>query len=80
MYLFALVEEARDLVRPANCAVDDHVWVSYGGRACPFECPRDVPGNISQTAYRCTVCGEYDYGDVGGPGHADCVKYCNLGQ
>lgn len=46
-----------------------HEWRSDGGRACP----RNADANASQTAYRCRRCGEYDYGDPGGPGHRDCI-------
>lgn len=72
---------ARDFIF-VNCAHDQHVWVADGGRACPMvdqssPCPVwdmicSRPGMASQTVYRCSVCGDYDYGERGGPGDKDC--------
>jgi hypothetical protein len=67
-----------------NCQHGQHRWVTEGGRPCPeidaeSVCPIAEaicarPGRASQTVYRCEVCGEYDYGDPGGPGHKDCSQ------
>ena len=59
-----------------------HDWQSIGGRACPYAdenlaafCTRSQ-AHRTQTVYRCGRCGEWDYGERGGPGHADCVLHC----
>ena len=54
------------------CDSGAHDWQSTGGRKCAHgneECS-------SQIVYRCFICGEWDYGDAGGPGYAGCVAYC----
>ena len=51
------------------------LWQSEGGRACPlgwYGC--------SQPVYVDIKTGEYDYGEPGGPGHADCVRTCSKGM
>lgn len=51
------------------------LWKSEGGRRCPLaweEC--------SQAVYVDVATGEYDYGEPGGPGHADCMRYCRHGM
>lgn len=51
------------------------MWQSKGGRACPmgwYGC--------SQAVYVDLKTGEYDYGNPGGPGHADCVRHCAHGM
>lgn len=45
-----------------------HDWQSDAGR----QCPRAEDCGASQAVYKCARCGEYDYGEPGGPGHADC--------
>lgn len=65
-HLIALVEEARQSAT-LPCSRLRHRWVQEGGRSCPH----GVFG--SQPVYQCSVCGEYDYGYPGGPGHMDCV-------
>jgi len=49
-----------------------HDWQSEGGRSCP----NDPDCGGSQTVYRCARCGDHDYGEPGGPGHADCLNFC----
>ena len=66
-----LVAEARSLANDHPCE-RAHVWESVGGRGCP----RDWDVNCSQTVYQCVRCGEYDYGDNGGPGHKECDNFC----
>jgi hypothetical protein len=66
--LQALITEATQVLEPATCERHGHVWASEGGRPCP----RGGGGNCSQTFYVCSRCGKEDYGDKGGPGHADC--------
>ena len=39
---------------------DGHAWRLVGGRAC--DCP-DALGYCSFPVYRCSACGDYDYGD-----------------
>jgi hypothetical protein len=62
-----LIREAAHIAAPDDCGAHGHAWESDGGRSCP----RGADG-CSQTVYRCTRCGEYDYGDKGGPAHAEC--------
>ena len=50
-----------------QCAVLGHRWQSVGGRACPRGCRQ-----TSQNVYQCASCGDYDYGEPGGPAHAEC--------
>jgi hypothetical protein len=59
----------------------NHVWRTEGGRACPFheaaaeknlDSPCGHAGYASQAVYRCQACGEWDYGEEGGPGWEDC--------
>lgn len=51
------------------------LWQSEGGRACPLGWD-----DCSQTVYVDLKTGEYDYGDPGGPGHADCMTTCRHGR
>ena len=69
----------RDWLQVHDC---HHRWISIGGRACPYD-RKDEDGdnpcaNRSQVVFKCTHCGDYDYGNAGGPGHTDCVKHCGL--
>lgn len=66
--LTELIREAAHNAAPHDCAMHGHTWESEGGRSCP----REYPVECSQAVYRCTRCGTHDYGDKGGPGHADC--------
>ena len=50
------------------------LWKMEGGRGCPLGW-----GGCSQAVYFDVKTGEYDYGDPGGPGHADCVRTCKNG-
>ena len=64
----------------ANARIDHpcsqgHEWVSDAGRSCP----NDPDCGGSQAVYHCTRCGDYDYGEPGGPGHTDCLKFCRVG-
>jgi len=54
------------------CRLIGHKWVFTGGRPCPkgYE-------DCLQPVYRCARCGEYDYGEPGGPGwNEQCGRYC----
>lgn len=51
------------------------LWQTEGGRRCPL----DWDG-CSQAVYVDLKTGEYDYGEPGGPGHADCVRHCPHGM
>ena len=70
--LQALIKEARMELGSDACQVGKHQWQSEGGRSCPY----DLTDNCSQAVYRCSVCGQYDYGHAGGPGASDCANYC----
>lgn len=65
MSLQHLIAKAAALGGGNLCAAT-HDWKPEGGRPCPRG------GNCSQTVYRCARCGEYDYGEPCGPGHAEC--------
>lgn len=68
-----LIAVARALANDHPCATTGHVWESDGGRLCPRAAGDDYEGcGASQAVYRCARCGQYDYGEPGGPGHADC--------
>ena len=64
--LHRLIAESVALAGGDLCSIG-HEWTSVGGRACPRGSEQ-----CSQAVYRCTRCGEYDYGEPGGPGHDDC--------
>lgn len=70
MILSELINDAKAF-GSAACAIGKHEWVSDGGRSCPrdFDC--------SQTVYVCRACGQYDYGEKGGPGFDDCEIGCS---
>lgn len=51
------------------------MWQFEGGRACPLGW-----GRCSQAVYVDVKTGEYDYGQMGGPGHAECVRSCRHGM
>lgn len=83
--LTELVVEAQAIAGAHPCNVLGHMWQTVGGRACPYSqdehgtCP-DGETERSQPVYRCARCGEHDYGEPGGPGHADCLHYCSFGS
>jgi hypothetical protein len=83
-----LVAEAVALGGGDLCAAG-HDWQSIGGTQpcddCPIEAERaalealGTPPRImlhGRAVYQCARCGQWDYGESGGPGHADCVQYC----
>ena len=51
------------------------LWKTEGGRRCPLDWD-----NCSQAVYVDLKTGEHDYGEPGGPGHADCVRHCPHGM
>lgn len=51
------------------------LWQMEGGRACPLGW-----GDCSQPVFVDIKTGEYDYGQRGGPGHADCERNCEHGM
>jgi hypothetical protein len=67
--LLLLVAQAR-MDHPCS---QGHDWQTDGGRRCEA---KGEPCEQSQPVYRCTRCGDWDYGEPGGPGHADCITYC----
>lgn len=70
--LNSLINQAGNMLTKHICSLDGHDWKTEGGRAC-----EKGWGDCGQTVYVCGVCGEYDYGYPGGPGHDDC-KNCTL--
>lgn len=70
--LKALIREASTELGSEACRNGKHQWDFEGGRACP----RYQHVSCSQSVYRCSVCGCYDYGEVGGPSHHECETLC----
>lgn len=69
--LLDLLREAAALGGGELC-IAGHAWQSEGGRTCP----KYAEADCSQTVYRCTRCGVYDYGEAGGPAHHECFAKC----
>lgn len=63
-----LIAQAAALAGDNLCAAE-HEWHGEGGRQCPRN---DDGAQCSQTVYRCSRCGEYDYGEPGGPAYTEC--------
>lgn len=74
MLLREAIRDASTLLGSDACRDGKHQWESIGGRACPY----NRSDHCSQAVYSCSVpgCGVYDYGQRGGPGHADCENLC----
>lgn len=53
----------------------NRLWQSEGCRGCPIGWE-----DCGQAVYVDLASGEHDYGDPGGPGHADCQRYCPHGH
>lgn len=70
-----LVSEARSLANDGPCA-GGHAWEMVGGRHCEHEECVDAQ---SQPVFECVKCGQFDYGEPGGPGHAFCATQCQRG-
>ena len=70
-----LITAAVELAGGDEVAHGGRMWQSEGGRACPLGW-----GGCSQTVYVDLKTGEYDYGQPGGPGHADCMRHCRHGR
>lgn len=70
-----LIAEARALANDNPCTTVGHAWKSEGGRRCPHAGDDDSDDGCgaSQAVYVCARCGQYDYGESGGPGAADCA-------
>lgn len=66
-----LIQQATQEVTRFGCDADGHDWASEGGRCCPMGAD-----GCSQTVYVCRSCGEYDYGNKGGPAETDCKAAC----
>ncbi|MNK92717.1 hypothetical protein D3C87_1128490 [compost metagenome] len=71
----ALIDAALQLGDPNNTAYHGRLWQSEGGRSCPIGWE-----DCSQTVYVDAATGENDYGEPGGPGHADCERHCPHGR
>jgi len=74
------IAEATALAGGNLCAAG-HDWISDGGRSCPKDgIGKNAVGpygGCSQTVYRCSRCGDYDYGDKGGPAYDECLNGCS---
>ncbi|CAN7322099.1 hypothetical protein LJR084_001858 [Variovorax sp. LjRoot84] len=51
------------------------LWKFAGGRRCPLDWD-----DCSQAVFRCAKSDDWDYGEPGGPGHAECVATCPHGM
>ena len=56
-----------------------HVWKFYGKRPCKrshngVRIDMKTGQECSENFYVCSACGEEDYGEPGGPAHAECEK------
>jgi len=70
-----LAKEAERLTNPAWSCAEGHDWRVAGGRPCP----RSMDVWCSQPAFECRRCGEYDYGEKGGPGAEECEERAHGG-
>lgn len=70
-----LITEAVQLAGADAVSHGARLWQSEGGRACPIGW-----GGCSQSVYVDLKTGSYDYGQPGGPGHADCSRNCRHGM
>lgn len=70
-----LITGAIQLAGDAGVAHAARLWQSEGGRTCPLGW-----GGCSQPVFVDLKTGDYDYGEPGGPGHADCVRNCKHGM
>lgn len=75
MSIHNLICEAVALAGGNLCA-SGHAWVTEGGRPCPY----DFAHGCTQTVFKCSRCGDYDYGDIGGPGYIECKSRCAYGM
>ncbi len=66
-----LVDDAVALAHPDDTMHGGRLWRSVGGRPCPVGWD-----HCSQPVFTDLRTGETDYGEPGGPGHADCKKNC----
>ena len=66
--LQSLIKQASTELGSEACSAGNHRWESNGCRGCPD----DLTDTCGQAVYECAVCGAVDYGEPGGPGHADC--------
>jgi hypothetical protein len=63
-----LIKEAQ-MFGSTACDNGIHQWESDGGRSCPRP---EGHSRCSQPVFRCSACGEHDYGYSGGPGAEWC--------
>jgi len=70
-----LITGAIQLAGDAGVAHAARLWQSEGGRECPLGW-----GGCSQPVFVDLKTGEYDYGEPGGPGYADCLRNCRHGM
>ena len=72
--LYDLIDEAKFIANAHRCELG-HAWVVEGGRICP---KYGEHIHCSQAVYVCRMCGEVDYGYVGGPAYDDCFNQCKI--
>lgn len=73
--LDSLITAAVQLAGTEAVSHGARLWQSEGGRRCPLGWD-----GCSQAVYVDMKTGEYDYGEPGGPGHADCERTCQHGM
>jgi len=70
-----LITGAIQLAGGAEVAHGARLWHAEGGRECPLGW-----GDCYQPVFVDLATGEHDYGEPGGPGHADCLRNCRHGM
>ena len=75
LFLNDLINGAIQLAGGNLTSHNARLWQSDGGRSCPLGW-----SDCSQAVYVDIKTGEYDYGEPGGPGNADCARYCKHGR
>lgn len=70
-----LITAAITLAGGEETCYANRVWRTEGGRHCPIGW-----NDCSQAVYVDLATGAHDYGEPGGPGHADCQRHCPHGH
>jgi hypothetical protein len=74
--LDALISDARAIAGNDDGRMHKgRLWKFAGGRSCPIGWD-----DCSQAVFRCAKTDDWDYGEPGGPGAADCRENCEHGM
>lgn len=77
------MQQLGDLITAAMELAGTEGVVSHGARLWQFEGGRSCPlgwEDCSQPVFVDLKSGDYDHGETGGPGHADCKRNCRNGM